>query len=102
MNPKKEENAKKDDRSDASVKSDNQRDNGVVEKPADDKWASATQGAGSNQYKFDNKDSTDKKKIDKKKEVDSQSHHEEKNVGAKQYVQKDKKNLNASPKEQRV
>ncbi len=97
MNPKKEENAKKDDRSGASVKSENQQDNSVVKKQADDQRASAPQGARSNQHKFDNKDSTDNKK-----EVDFQSHREEKNVDPKEYKQKDKKNLNGSPKEQRV
>ncbi|OFZ11209.1 MAG: hypothetical protein A2Z20_11000 [Bdellovibrionales bacterium RBG_16_40_8] len=97
MNPKKEDTTKKNGRPESPVKAYNQQDKNAGGKPTEDQGTKATQGAETNQYKFDNQDRTDKKK-----DIDSQRHPEEQNVDAKEYMPKDKKDLSGSPKDQRI
>ncbi len=97
MSPDKKDTASKNDYSDKSVKADDQKDKSVVAKPVDGQQAGATQDARPNQNKFDTQDRTEKKQ-----DVKSPHHSEKQNVEVKEHMQKDKKNLNGSPQEQRV
>lgn len=97
MNPGKEDTTKKTDCSSLPINANNQQSKNVDVKPTEDQDVRASQSTGTNQYKFDNQDRTEKKK-----DIDSQCHPEEQNIDSKEYMQKDKKNLNGLPKDQRI